>query len=116
MVPIEVSRGQSSYASLEADQSFERIEVPLDLFLNFLAHSEASMKQGIPVEEVKVYLAQHAIFDSIPELYQDTCLPSYVTARDGHKAVPLYATAGKRDIYNINLWLGFGTHTPVNKS
>ena len=39
------------------------------------------------------YLAQHALFDQIPELRKDICLPEYCSLGEG-------------DIQVINAWLG----------
>lgn len=113
MVPIELSRGNSTYAASEDAQDFEKIEVPLDMFLDFVERSERSRQEGIPADEVKIYLAQHALFDSIPELYADVCSSTYREARHTRRLVPELATAGRGDIYNVNAWIGNSTHTPV---
>lgn len=117
IVPVEISKGATSYASRDAGSRFEQVEIPLELFVNFIAQSEANVRQNIPHDEIKVYLAQHALFDTIPELYDDVCSPrSFVRSeRSGRQLVPKYATSGKGDIYSINAWLGLSTHTPLHQ-
>lgn len=112
IVPVEVSRGSASYATQSVAEHFERIELPLSLFLDFLSHFEQEGEAG-QAQAMKVYLAQHALFDSVPELYKDVCSPSFVESKDGKRLVPDYTMVGRGDIYNINAWIGVSTHTPV---
>lgn len=113
IVPVEVSRGGASYATQDAEDRFERIELPLSLFLDLISHSDSRIGQDAQVEAVKVYLAQHSLFDTIPELYKDVCLQSFIQSKDGKRVVPPYTMVGRGDIYNINAWIGVSTHTPV---
>ncbi|ORY87677.1 hypothetical protein BCR37DRAFT_384984 [Protomyces lactucae-debilis] len=111
LVPVELSAGSASYTSTA--ETFEQVELPLAQFLTFLSHARSSAEQGIPLGDVKVYLAQHALFDTIPELYVDCTLPSF-TETNG-KRVPALCMAGRGDLYNINVWLGYATHTPLHR-
>lgn len=40
LVPVEISKGTASYASEHAEKNFERVEMPLQLFLAFLVETE----------------------------------------------------------------------------
>ena len=111
-VPVELTRGSQSYAST-TDSNFERAELPLSVFLDFLNQAEQSLKQGISLSDVKVYLAQHALFDSIPDLYHDVCRSDYVSMRDGRLA-PVFCGVDRKDLYNVNAWIGLSTHTPLH--
>lgn len=113
-VSIELSKGTTSYASSDSRDAFEKTEVPLTLFLDFLNHYEASMRQGINMSDVRIYLAQHALFDSLPELYRDVCQSSHFAVTRSGRRCPMYTTAGTGDIYNVNVWIGVSTHSPLH--
>lgn len=67
------------------------------------------------MSDISLYLAQHALFDSIPELYDDVCAPSFVAlSRAKEKLVPKYTTAGRGDLYDVNAWIGLSTHTSLH--
>lgn len=115
LVPVELSKGTTSYASDDAEDGFEKVEIPLSLFIDFLVQSKQAAQQGTSFGNIKVYLAQHALFDSIPELYGDVCSASFVPLHgSAQRLVPKYLTVGKGDLYNINAWIGLSTHTPLH--
>lgn len=111
IVPVEVSRQSASYSSIEDhNQTFEAIEVPLSLFLHYLT---AYKQHGADKESPKLYLAQCALFDIIPEIYASVCQANFVPNKAAGRQVPRFSMVGRGDIYNINAWLGIDTHTPV---
>lgn len=120
LMPVEITQGPSTYAT-ENDSSFEQVEIPFALFLDMLQQNQGSGQQGSlkssaqADNQMKIYLAQHALFDSIPDLYKDVCLPTFVSTAQG-RMVPEMTMVHKGDIYNINAWIGLSTHTPVELS
>lgn len=111
IVPIEVSRQSASYSSSgDRNQNFEAAEVPMSLFLHYLAEYK---NNGSDKSSPRLYLAQCALFDIVPELYEHVCQANFVHNAAADRQVPNYTMVGRGDIYNINAWIGVDTHTPV---
>lgn len=86
---------------LTTSTDFIRSEAPLALFLEWMHQASASV-QGTETQE-RFYLAQASV-DSLPqELRNDLPIPSLVTS------------AGRGDVYAVNLWIGLPpTYTPLH--
>lgn len=96
VVPLEVTKYSSTDASV---MTFERIEAPFGLFLQYLEASKSNASQGH-----KIYLAQHDLRDLPKALQEDLPTPELVLR------------AGKGDLYSSSLWLGRPpTYTPLHR-
>lgn len=109
MVPVEISRGTATYAtpapsSFDASGAWERVEMPLGMFLNFLS------PQGL-VSGYNAYLSQVSLFDLIPSLHHDIHPPLFL------KAPTLQNLSPKKEeaIYGVNVWIGSNAHTPLHR-
>jgi hypothetical protein len=92
VLPYELV-SQKGKVSVE-EQTFERFHAPLELFLT------ASRSTPRP----KLYIAQAQLLDLPQALRDDLPTP------------PIVLTAGKGDIYDANIWMGFPpTYTPLHK-
>lgn len=87
-------------AEASTSNTFERIELPLYIFLQYLA-SPPPPTAGLP----NLYLAQFSLLDAVPALRPSLPTPNLVT------------DAGRGDIYATNLWLGRSENinTPLHK-
>ncbi|KAL6718042.1 hypothetical protein ACLMJK_004127 [Lecanora helva] len=97
IVPIELTYlpGETSASGLE--DSFQRAEVPLDIFLRWTKLATSDTHE-------RLYIAQ-ASFDKLPK-----ALISDLPAPD------LVVSTGVGDIYDSNLWLGLApTYTPLHR-
>ena len=115
-VTVELSSGGASYADAGPDSdAFQRVEMPLSVLLGYLQHAQSAITAGVPVGQTSVYMAQHALFESVPELYADVIdHPSFVHHR-GRLVPPVVVASGARgDLYNVNAWIGIFTHTPLH--
>ena len=93
-VPLEFTRRALADP---AEDTFERIEAPLALFLDWVQNYHASTKEN-------VYLAQASIARLPLELRNDLPTPDLV------------AQAGRGDIYDTNIWIGIPpTYTPLHR-
>jgi mannose-6-phosphate isomerase-like protein (cupin superfamily) len=79
-------------------QTFDRRYLPFNIFLQYLAGDNCS-------ERSVIYLAQEQLLLNFPALGEYVPPPEYVKK------------AGKGDIYDVNIWMGFSgrTHTPLHK-
>lgn len=134
-VAVELTRGGASYADADADagtdvdggDAFQRVEMPLGVLTGFLTHAasadtnatsaSASAPQNTrsakAESRMSVYMAQHALFDGVPELYDDVSHHDSFVEHRG-KRVPAAVAAGRGDLYNVNAWIGTATHTPLH--
>jgi lysine-specific demethylase 8 len=81
------------------DSSFERIEVPFALFVDYVEDFANSADTS---SAPRLYLAQHQLFSQIPDLEADI-------------EEPVFCQAGVGDIYSVNAWFGpSGTVSPLH--
>ncbi|BFZ56078.1 hypothetical protein PYCC9005_003120 [Savitreella phatthalungensis] len=120
MVPVELSTGGGTYAGGTGDGSgsFERAEFPLSHFLSYL-DARRRAPHTSQTATIQAYLAQHDLFTALPQLYEeDVCDPSFVRERSSRGLrVPELVVGAKGslgDLYNINVWIGLDSHTPLH--
>lgn len=96
LVPLEITQSSRDDASAT---SFEKIEAPLGVFLQYLNASRLR-----PPDGKTIYLAQHDIRNLPQALQSDLPTPDLVLH------------AGKGDLYSSSLWLGRPpTYTPLHR-
>ncbi|KAL4899144.1 hypothetical protein BDW74DRAFT_163940 [Aspergillus multicolor] len=105
LVPLELTQSQQSAPnpeSIEASDSeisFRKFHAPLSLFLQWIREAESSSHA-----QSRLYLAQCQLLDLPQILRDDFPTPSIV------------ATAGKGDVYDTNVWIGYPpTYTPLHR-
>ncbi|KAL4929589.1 putative JmjC domain protein [Aspergillus undulatus] len=87
----------------ELDLSFRKFHAPLSLFLQWIREAE-SRPQGQAQGQPRLYLAQCQLLDLPQVLRDDFPIPIIV------------AQAGKGDIYDTNVWIGYPpTYTPLHR-
>ena len=97
IVPIEVTRATGLQRPEAVTKSFQRLEAPLGVFLDWTMNATKSSKE-------RIYLAQASIQDLPQALRDDLPTPDLVTK------------AGKGDVYSTSIWLGIPpTYTPLHK-
>jgi len=86
---------------LTTSTDFIRSEAPLALFSEWMHRASASVQGSEPQE--RLYLAQASVDDLPQELRDDLPVP------------PLVTSAGRGDVYAVNLWIGLPpTYTPLH--
>lgn len=86
---------------LTTSTDFIRSPAPLALFLEWMHRASASLQGSGPQE--RFYLAQASVDDLPQELRDDLPVP------------PLVTSAGRGDVYAVNLWIGLPpTYTPLH--
>ena len=95
-VPLEITTTDSN----SRVKSFEKIDAPLELLLEYL---RISMQNGQP-SHTTVYLAQHDLRDLPPTFMEHLPVPD------------LIKFTGKGDLYSSSLWMGCPpTYTPLHR-
>ncbi|KAL4870651.1 hypothetical protein BDV12DRAFT_165562 [Aspergillus spectabilis] len=107
LVPLELTQPQFQDAESidpgkDSDLSFRKFHAPLSLFLQWIRDAESQPEtQSQPL---CLYLAQCQLLD----------LPQ--TLRDDFPTPTIVAQAGKGDIYDTNVWIGYPpTYTPLHR-
>ncbi len=97
IVPLELTRLSTASAASHDEDSFQRAEVPLHIFLEWAGSATSETPE-------RLYLAQ-ASFASLPEaLKVDLPTPEIVTK------------SGTGDVYDTNIWMGIPpTYTPLHR-
>ncbi|RDW59364.1 putative JmjC domain protein [Aspergillus mulundensis] len=105
LVPLELTQSQQSVSNSEniessdPELSFRKFHAPLSLFLRWIREAESSSHA-----QSRLYLAQCQLLD----------LPQVL--RDDFPTPPIVATAGKGDVYDTNIWIGYPpTYTPLHR-
>ncbi|KAL3264454.1 hypothetical protein ABHI18_000770 [Aspergillus niger] len=100
-VPLELTQPSSDGASeTGADGlTFQQFHAPLSLFLDWIRSAET-----LETQSARLYLAQCQLLD----------LPQVL--RDDFPTPELVAQAGKGDVYDTNVWIGYPpTYTPLHR-
>ncbi|KAL4879795.1 hypothetical protein BJY04DRAFT_192983 [Aspergillus karnatakaensis] len=106
-VPLELTQSKPDTSDTighghDSDLSFRKFHAPLSLFLQWIADAE-SQPQGLS-HPMRLYLAQCQLLD----------LPQVL--RDDFPTPQIVAQAGKGDIYDTNVWVGYPpTYTPLHR-
>ncbi|PYH97568.1 JmjC domain protein [Aspergillus ellipticus CBS 707.79] len=100
-VPLELTQpSQDGTASKKTDElTFRQFHAPLSLFLKWIRAAET-----LETQPTRLYLAQCQLLDLPQKLRDDFPTPELV------------AHAGKGDIYDTNIWIGYPpTYTPLHR-
>ncbi|KAL3480047.1 hypothetical protein BJX99DRAFT_46201 [Aspergillus californicus] len=104
IVPLELTQPQTSDPtdSEQESNSFRQFHAPLDLFLQWITAAES---QSAPQpQSTRLYLAQCQLLD-LPQIL-----------RDDFPTPTIVAQAGKGDVYDTNVWIGYPpTYTPLHR-
>ncbi|KAL2863077.1 putative JmjC domain protein [Aspergillus lucknowensis] len=117
LVPLELTQAQAAESkdsgteeSQDTDtdtetETFRTFHAPLSLFLQWIREAEAEAEPAQKqTQSVRLYLAQCHALDLPRHLRTDLPTPSVV------------ADAGRGDVYDTNLWIGFPpTYTPLHR-
>ena len=96
-VPLELTHLAGTTVVEEITDSFQRAEVPLQMFLDWTKLATAKTPE-------RLYLAQASLSTLPQSMTENLPAPDYVTK------------AGTGDIYDTNLWMGIApTYTPLHK-
>ncbi|KAL4939757.1 hypothetical protein BDV06DRAFT_198100 [Aspergillus oleicola] len=106
LVPLELTQSRSTSPESKdleenTDLSFRKFHAPLSLFLQWIREAESQSHGHSPM---RLYLAQCQLLDLPKVLHDDFPTPTMV------------AEAGKGDVYDANLWIGYPpTYTPLHR-
>ncbi|KAL4755131.1 hypothetical protein BDW72DRAFT_54871 [Aspergillus terricola var. indicus] len=100
LVPLELTQVEQSISKPEDPGfSFRRFHAPLSLFLQWIREAESSSQS-----QSRLYLAQCQLLD-FPQIL-----------RDDFPTPTIVAKAGKGDVYDTNIWMGYPpTYTPLHR-
>ncbi|KAL5050226.1 hypothetical protein BDW71DRAFT_173430 [Aspergillus fruticulosus] len=100
LVPLELTQSEQPLSNSEKTElSFCKFHAPLSLFLQWIREAESSSQT-----QSRLYLAQCQLFDLPQILRDDFPTPTIVTE------------AGKSDVYDTNVWIGYPpTYTPLHR-
>ncbi|KAL4978161.1 hypothetical protein BDW66DRAFT_131119 [Aspergillus desertorum] len=100
LVPLELTQSEQSISESEDPElSFRKFHAPLSLFLRWIREAESSSQT-----QSRLYLAQCQLLDLPRKLRDDFPTPTIV------------ANAGKGDVYDTNVWIGYPpTYTPLHR-
>ena len=97
IVPLEFTRLSTASVAKEEEDSFQRAEVPFDIFLEWTRSATVGTLE-------RLYLAQ-ASLANLPEALKLDLPPPEIVAK-----------SGTGDIYDANLWMGIPpTYTPLHR-
>ncbi|KAL5000622.1 hypothetical protein BDV10DRAFT_183099 [Aspergillus recurvatus] len=99
-VPLELTQSEQFKSNSETTElSFRKFHAPLNLFLRWIRRAESSSHT-----QSRLYLAQCQLLD----------LPQVL--RDDFPTPTIVAKAGKGDVYDTNVWIGYPpTYTPLHR-
>ncbi|KAJ5238635.1 hypothetical protein N7468_003254 [Penicillium chermesinum] len=96
LVPLELT--ESDAGESDSVSTFRQFHAPLSLFLEWIRLAEKAP------QSTQLYLAQCQLLDLPPALRADFPVPDVV------------ARAGKGDVYDTNVWIGYPpTYTPLHR-
>ncbi|RAL16535.1 putative JmjC domain protein [Aspergillus homomorphus CBS 101889] len=99
LVPLELTQAPADTISGTGEPSFRQFHAPLSLFLEWISTAET-----LESPTTRLYLAQCQLHD----------LPQ--TLRNDFPTPELVLQAGKGDIYDTNVWIGYPpTYTPLHR-
>ncbi|KAL4813060.1 JmjC domain protein [Aspergillus spinulosporus] len=100
LVPLELTQPEQSISKSEdPGLSFRKFHAPLSLFLQWIREAESSSQS-----QSRLYLAQCQLLD-LPQIL-----------RDDFPTPTMVAKAGKGDVYDTNIWIGYPpTYTPLHR-
>ena len=97
IVPLELTRHTAMNSGNQTNDSFQRAEVPLQIFLDWT-------KIATMVTSERLYLAQASVSNLPKSLIDDIPTPEIAMA------------VGTGDVYDTNLWMGIApTYTPLHR-
>ncbi|PLN76901.1 Clavaminate synthase-like protein [Aspergillus taichungensis] len=97
-VPLELTQPPTQSNDAHAEPSFRHFHAPLSLFLQWIRAAETEPQAS------QLYLAQCQLLD----------LPAIL--RDDFPTPKLVAQAGRGDVYDTNVWIGYPpTYTPLHR-
>ncbi|CBF77754.1 putative JmjC domain protein [Aspergillus nidulans FGSC A4] len=100
LVPLELTQSERSISiSEDPGLSFRKFHAPLSLFLQWIREAQSSSQL-----QSRLYLAQCQLLD-LPQIL-----------RDDFPTPTIVAKAGKGDVYDTNIWMGYPpTYTPLHR-